>query len=290
MAGPEDRLNANLDRARERREELSPVMKQAHEKALSMFKNPAYAVQMEDFKDVYQSQVADDMRRARAKKIEQEKGNTPRQAIEKMIADILEAIILSESELSNWLGDATTMKAADYDDLFNGIDVLAEWRPEGEGTSVLGLAIDVTFGYDASRKKLLDIRKGVDAGIGGKAKYFQDSLGEFRGMRINMPRVVLGVSKEMVEELAALWVHGDKKALGAHPIQRMLLEEMHMQLRAIHEYAKSRGKEQIANSYLQGLRIVTRLLEEKRALRLGDTANDSVYGEILHQTAVVFGK
>lgn len=290
MAGPEDRLNANLDRARERREELSPIMKQAHEKALGVFRNPAYAVQMEDFKDVYMGQVPEDMRKVRMKKQEFTARENPRQAVEKVIADILEAIILSESELSNWLGDATTMKAADYDDLFNGIDILAEWRPEGEGTSVLGLAIDVTFGYTTSQAKLENIRNEVDAGEGGKAKYFQDSLGEFRGTRRNMPRVVLGVSKDRVEELAALWVRGDKKALGAHPIQRILLEEMHMQLRAIHEYAKNRGQKQVANSYLQGLRIVAKLLEEKRAVRLGDAAHDPVYEEILHQTALVFGK
>ncbi len=289
--GIEDRLERSLDAARERRLELSPVMKTAYEKALTVSKNPAYAIQMEDFESAYRGEVKSDLRTVERLEKEQAAQNTPQQEIAKRIAEVMEAIVLSEAELSNWLGDASTIKASKYDDLVNGIDMFAEFRPSAEGTSTLALAVDVTFGTQTARKKLEDIKQQIRSGVLSEAKYYQDSDGDFMGMRKNIPRVVIGVSQATVEELAGLWVNGKKRELGAHPVQRAFLEEIYAQLRAMYDYAKSVGNETTARAYVPAMGIVRKLLEEKRAaFTYGTIAEDPVFQDIMDQTVRVFGK
>jgi hypothetical protein len=206
------------------------------------------------------------------------------------IAAVLEAIILTEGEMSEWFGNAQVLKSARYDDYTNKIDLVVEWYSPEDGSRILALAVDVTFGESTSWQKLNDIKSEILRGQLGSMRYFRDNRGDIWGTRKNIPRVVIGVNKSSVEELAGLWINDEKKKLGAHPVQRVLLEEMYSQMLAMQEFAQAKGMQKIAESYLPGLTIIKKLLQEKRALNYGDLNQDPVFLDILTNTARVFSK
>jgi hypothetical protein len=288
--GFEDRIFRNIDKSREKRQELSPSMERAHRKALTMLHDPEYSIQEESFVSVYgKERVNEDKALTTRLRSKFDMQQTPFERISKQMADTLEAILLDESEMSDWFGEnATTVKTSDYDDFVNKVDMLTEWHTPGEGMRMLALAVDVTFGTESIRKKITQIRDEIDSGSLGSIKYFKDVRGDFMGMRNNVPRIVLGVSQPMVEELANLWVNGEKEKLGVHPIQRVFAIQMRAQLQAMEKYAASKGKHGIVSAYQNALGAVIPIEESKRKFPLGALIEDPVAREISRQTATHF--
>lgn len=84
-----------------------------------------------------------------------------------------------------------------------------------------------------------------------------------------MPRVVLGVERGAVVELARLWIGGKNKELATHPVQIHLLDEIAVQLESYRDYAQNTGKGDLAKVYDKQLRIVQGIAAQpaKRRLR-----------------------
>lgn len=273
---------------RERRR-LSPAMEKAHARALQVFKESS--IREIDFKDIYGNEtIKTDLQKVIEFQKKWKATEEVQEHVTNAIAEVLEAIILSEGELSQWLGDAHTVRTATYDDYVNGVDMVSEWYSPEDGSRILALAIDVTFGTVATEKKLKRIRDEIDRGELGSIKYFTDIRGDYFGTRRNVPRVVIGVSQDTVEKLAELWMSGDKKALGAHPVQRVIVEEIFLQLRAMQDYALSTGSRLVADAYTPAIHIIGKLLEEKRKIGYGDIYADRVVKDLFFKTAKIFSK
>lgn len=283
-------MNA-IDRGRERRLELSPMMQQAHEKAeREVLHNPDYVIQERSFDKVYDPQtIASDIALADRLSRQFDERMTSSERVTKKIADTFEAIMLMQTEMGNWLGEsATTLKTSRFDDYTNKVDMLAEWAAPGEGTRIMALAVDVTFGVRSIEKKLTDIRHEIEAGKLGSVRYFRDEKGTLMGTRFNVARTVVGISQPVIEELSRLWVEGKNKALGEHPIQRVILAEMAFQLSQMEKYAAKLGKHDIAESYRDALAGLRKVLEEKRNIDIGSLTDDPVRREIIEQTKKQF--
>lgn len=273
-----------MDRRRQSRTELHPVLARGYEKATRILNNPEYSIQESEFAPVYGQETIDrDL--AHVKKLEGyfAQNDTPESMNSKKIADVLEAIVLTQSEMSNWMGDAKTLRSSRYDDYVNKVDMLAEWYSHGEGSRVLGLGVDVTFGFSAVQKKLREIKSEIDSGKLGSIRYFKDERGDIMGTRNNVPRTVIGVSQPVVQELSRLWVEGEKRELGAHPVQRAFIDQISSQLRQMERYAERNGKQEVAAAYKAALATVAPIEEEKKAIPLGELVHDPVYAEISTQ-------
>lgn len=256
-----------------------------------MLGDPAYSIQENEFAHVYgEERIQGDIAKTKQLALKFQNGQSQRVKNAKIIAEVLEAIILEHAELSEWLGGAHTLKAARYDDFINKTDMVAEWYSAGDGSRILALAVDVTFGVTTVADKLEAIKNEIDSGTLGSIRYFRDVRGDFMGTRNNIPRVVIGVRQETVEELAALWVKGDKKTLGTHPIQRLLIAEIREQLEQMHAYAKRRGNERVAEAYVPSLSIIRTLEVEKRAIPLATLQDDTIADAIKWQTRRFFGE
>ena len=288
--GFEDRIFNNIDKSRERRQELSPAMERAHTKARTMLKDPEYVIQERSFSHIYGEEgVRADMAKVTRLRSGCDIRQTEYERNSKKIAEILEAVLIEESEMSEWFGEnATTMKASDYDDFINKVDMLTEWHSPGEGMRMLVLAVDVTFGRESIYKKMEQIRQEIDSGMLGSIKYFTDTRGDFMGMRNNVPRIVLGVSQPVVEELAHLWTSGEKAKLGEHPIQRVFAIQMRAQLQAMRDYAARRGQSAAVSAYENALGAVEPIEVAKRHMPLGSLIQDPVAREISQQTTSQF--
>ncbi|HEX2792314.1 MAG TPA: hypothetical protein VHO23_01180 [Candidatus Paceibacterota bacterium] len=288
---PERAAIGNIDRRRETRRELSPTMANAYEKARNeVLSNPDYAILESDFAEVYSADtIAEDVALTERLEKKFESNQTPQEANAKKIADTLEAIVLMQSEMSNWLGDATTLKASRYDDFVNKTDMLAEWHSPEDGSRILALAVDVTFGKATMEKKLQAIKDEIDSGKLGSIKYFKDERGDFIGKRNNVPRLVIGMSQPVVEDLARLWLNNDTKALAAHPAQRVILDEIYIQLSAMLEYANRTGKPEAAMAYKQALATIQPVYRARMHIDSGALKQDPVRTELVATARNYFG-
>lgn len=156
----------------------------------------------------------------------------------KKIATIFEGIIGEQAELSEWLGsDINTIFATEYDDIVNGIDIIAEFSENKTEFSHLGLAVDATYSNQFS-EKILKIKENIKKGKLATIKYFESSDMDFKGQLSQIPRVVIASDFKTVIELVELWDTGKKEDLANHPIQFQILEQIIMQLKTFKEYAQ----------------------------------------------------
>jgi hypothetical protein len=153
------------------------------------------------------------------------------------------------------------IKTAEYDDVFSGIDSVAQYNLAGGFEANLGLAIDVTFGHGAGRK-LQKIRDRIIEGRAGRVKYF--ASGSMRGEKTNIPSIVVGADKLVVEGLARLWMDpASGRHLVNHPVQYQIIEMALLQARAFEKFALRNGQVDIAKSYEQIGALLEKINKEK---------------------------
>lgn len=199
------------------------------------------------------------------------------------MALIFEALVLDQTERSNWLGEnAMTVRASKFDDYANGVDMIVEF-PE-EISRHLALAVDVTTS-EMLAKKFSRIREEIDRGRLSRVKYYDSK--NFRGELKNVPRIIIGADQSSVRQAGELWLENKNKELAVHPMQNIILDEIVFQLKAFSDYAAGRGKKEIADSYNNSLKIIERIIREKNALFPPE--NDRVFSAIV-QCCDNFGK
>jgi len=180
-------------------------------------------------------------------------------------AAIFEYIIYEQSELGEWFGEhALTSKTAKSDDLRHGVDMAIEFEEPDKSFGYLGLAVDVSFGDEFS-KKFERIKSDIDAGKLTQIDYFKSRTGP-KSLK-NVPRVVLAVDGKTMNQLIDLWIEQNqesKDSLAKHPVQIQILNEFKLQLKKFEQYARHVKKnDEVADIYAHDLTIIKKLLEEK---------------------------
>jgi hypothetical protein len=263
--------DAHLEKA-----DIDAAFKKA-EKVLSDPINP------EDFRDIYGDKNVDsDIQYVeKAEEFFRKKFDQDSDVEQQMhkLGKIFEAIIFQHAELSNWFGEnATTIETSRFDDIKNGVDTLVEFE-EGNSSSHLALAIDVTSS-SSTRKKFERIESEINEGHLAEIKYFvSEHMGTLRGHKANVPRVVIGADRKTVCNVINTWIEGDNKALAEHPIQIKILSEIKIQLSAFQEYCQNTGKDELADIYQKGLAIIEGIIAQKNITEenMQDLDLDDVY-------------
>lgn len=257
--------------------EKKPLIMKAHNRAERLFASDA--IRPQDFADLYDpEQIKKDLAYVEMRKasFEGDKGS-------KMAADVLEAIMYEHTELSNWWGEhASTVKTSEYDDIANGVDLVVEFNEPRRSAARLAVGIDATFGVGSVGGKLQRIKSDLDKGKLATIKYYKSANSNFRGELSNIPRVVVGTEKDTVLRLANLWTENEKRQLGEHPIQRLVLEQTFAQLVAYSDYATRIGNHELGSSFEHDIALTEEALREKRSIRLGELEDDKVHAEIMH--------
>ncbi len=258
----------------------------AYAKAVEVLEDPAEKpIDPRDFIEYDKDMVKEDLDRVAEMERRFEKEDAPGSDRAKRSALVLETIIHDQVELSDWFGpEAMTRKASRYDDIFNGVDSIAEFKKE-TGRSYLALGLDVTHGSKLQRK-FRRIKDEIDGGKLAHIKYFESADETFRGSLFRVPRMVIGAEERKIEHLAKLWVEGKKQDLAADPIQMQILEEINIQLLAFSAYAKRNGQPQMADIYEKSLKLIQSIINrpDKRDFRHRNHAagimSDRVFLEI----------
>lgn len=178
-------------------------------------------------------------------------------------ADVLEAILAEQIELSDWLGQGTeTVFASEYDDIAHGVD-FAIVLPGLRESDARYLAVDVTFSAKHIESKLQRVKEAIDAGTLTRIDYCQDSEGTKHSPG-RVPQCVLLFNEREMDGITRLWMDRKTKDLGAHPFQYALVEQLGCQLLMFEQYAKRIGNTELEAIFLQMKELLALGLPEER--------------------------
>ncbi|MBU1160582.1 MAG: hypothetical protein ABII99_01275 [Patescibacteria group bacterium] len=235
----------------------------------------------DNFKNTYSSdEIEEDKKYVQEKEklfIQQE---NPEKFNAKKIAVILEGILHEHSELSEWLGhNVFTIKTSRFDDIKNGIDMVAEFVEDEQSASHLGLAIDATFSSEIG-KKFERIKQEIKQGKLAQIKYFQSDHTGVQKKLSKIPRIIIGADVKTIKELGKLWLNNKNKELGTHPIQFQILEEILIQLKAFEKYAQKYNQKEIAEIYQTTYKKIKEIYQNKQQSLNDDEVRDSMFYNI----------
>ena len=214
-------------------------------------------------------------------------------------AQILEALMAEQIELSEWLGpDAMTIIPAEYDDLYNGVDLATEFQG-ADSLQHLAMGVDVTSSPTPIEKKLTAIRDHLMDGSLTQMKYFtSEGLPDFHGRMSNIPQIVIGTDARTINELAQLWLtieHSKKPEAGTssidrdalrekareaqqklahHRIQVLILKQMQAQLETFQTYTKKNSQPNVSSKLASILKLIDDILKEKRISKIDEQLNE----------------
>lgn len=232
-----------------------------HKEAVELLKNNE--IDPNKFTDLYGPENVENDKNY-VKKME-ERFKKPEQEDVDKLATILEAIIYEHAELSEWLGPNTeTIKTSRYDDIRNGIDLIAEFIENEKSAFHLGLAVDATLSSDKINEKIKRIKEEIDKGKLARIKYFRSDFLGIRGELSNLPRIIIAADAKTINELSELWSEGRMKELGKHQIQFQILEEIILQLETFKNYAEKKKLSNIALIYQKLLKMVKDIYQKKQ--------------------------
>jgi len=262
----EDRIISNIDRKRERRQEVPAWIEATHEKAAKIVRESA--IKPSEFIDLYGEEgVKSDEAYVKRSKLKFDRDNTLEQQVSKKLATIFEAVILEQSELSNWFGsNISTIKTSEYDDIARGVDMIAEYSSENAAAH-LALGIDVSYSPGSVPKKLEAICKAIESNALPTVRYFKSEQLGMRGELKNIPKIILGVSYAKAMELANAWLgvkegRLPKNTFVKHPVRSHLLREMQVQFAGFEKIAVAAKNEAVAAAYKRASLILEEALKE----------------------------
>lgn len=261
MLNPEKEAIKNID------------IEHIYQRAISLLQEEE--ISLDDFLDLYSPSTIEKHRKYVEQKANtfstNKKENFGMAAIHKKIGTIFEAVFYTQAEQSNWLGpNVQTIKTSKYDDFKNGVDIVAQFSLSQipNAYSFLGFAIDVTTS-DQMAKKFIRIREEIKAGKLACIEYFISAYPDlsFKGRLSNIPRVIIGASRDTVLSLGRMWIENRKRDLAKDPIQFQILDEISLQVKKFKEYATKHApkesKETLVNNYRQTESIIQGILKNK---------------------------
>ncbi len=297
---------------KEREEKLSEEETRVYELLVPHHK--ASAIKIEDFSDLYGEEVIKrDKEYVENKKASiKKRGTLPTKR-----AEILEAILSEQIELSNWLGqEAETIIPSEYDDSAHGVDVAVEFE-RAEGFKHMALGVDFTSSAEQIKEKLLTAKKHILKDDLTEIKYFISEKSHIRGEISKIPWLIVGADTHLLRELSKLWItkyqspsvtdkiseetqkylseqrKNAQKELANHRMQNLLLDEIEMELTAFMEFAYKNNREDIANKYETLLELIRSIETEKEEIPLSKAdqsknENDLVFQALRKELAEIF--
>jgi len=264
------------------------------------------AIKLEEFEEIYgKEEIARDNVAVERKRAKFEKIDGPL----KRRARLLEAILSQQIELSEWFGkDAATITPSEYDDLFNGVDMIAEFERD-DSFQYMAMGVDVTSSVQQVKKKLAIIKEHIRDGTLTQVKYFKSERNDIQGRMGKIPLLVVGADSRTISELANLWLatykskHPEvgldkldieelkqkareaREILAKHRAAILVLKELKAQLEVFIEFARGVKSTEVEARYKNLLRVIDEIIKEKNISKSDELENesDNVYSAIMEE-------
>lgn len=274
------------------------------------------AIDMDDFKEVKGEKiVTNDKERVRQRIEELEELGQSELDPRKKRSKILEAILTEQIEMSDWFGPNTsTVFASEYDDLFNSLDLILEFGDDNDKDIKYDpLGIDVTSTTERIEKKLTKIKEHMLRYNGSLVRYFRSERENPETKLEQLPRLIIGVEPELVQELSQLWLEANKhriegknplelseetkqkirearEALSHHRTIGLLLQEIKLQIEELEKLTKENKRWKDSKKFKNLLARINALLKEKNLNPEDEAKNneDKIYKAIRESLERVF--
>jgi hypothetical protein len=302
---------SQIDSAPERLHRIEGIS-DAEQKAFNLLvpKHHELSVKIEDFEEIYgPEEVERDRQAITDKKSRMEKVDSPSHRR----AQLLEAILAEQIELSEWFGtEAMTIIPSEYDDLYNGIDLMTEFEKEGY-FQYLGMNIDVTSVPGTVKKKLDIIKAKITSGTLGQIKYLRSERSDIMGRMSNIPSFVVGADIRTIHELAELWLTANQtrnlgetklnaeeirdlrekakeaqEKLAKHRTRLLILLQIQSQLEAFINFAQSIKNSEVVGKYQNLKKLIDDIISKSSIQPRQQLENeqDDVYKAILKELEI----
>jgi len=283
---------------------ISEVEKEAYRFLIP--KHRELGIRLEEFEDIYgPEEIERDLRSIEKKRAKMDGLDS---ALYKR-AQLLEAILAEQIELSDWFGEKVmTIVPSEYDDLFNGIDLTAEFEKEGS-YQYMAMGIDVTSSANPVRKKLEIIKQHIKDETLTQMKYFKSERNDIQGRFGKIPQLLIGADARTINELSDLWLtvhksrHSGKdlnrseleelkqkakeaqEKLANHRTAMLILEELREQLNIFAQFAEKNNSLETAEKYRNLLKLVEKAIQTKHVSLAEQKYNESddVYKSIKNE-------
>lgn len=295
---PPNSITGNTAELSHKIESISDIEKEVFALIVPQFND--LRIDIEEFEGVY---TKEEIQRDRHS-VEKKRGNLDPSDPSLQRAQILEALLAEQIELSEWFGeDVLTIIPAEYDDLYHGVDITAEFQID-RTLKYLGLGIDITSSPGSVAKKIEKVKDHIRDGSLTEMKYFtSERLPDFHGRMANIPNTIIGTDVRTIRELCTLWLtiykakHPDRKLnreeveelkekareaqqkLARHRIQVLLLIQIRDQLVIYREYAQAHTvldkKDDILEKYDNLIKLVGDTLAKKQLSKTDSILNES---------------
>lgn len=217
--------------------------------------------------------------------------------------EALEVIILDKGEELEWFGLGTRLsRTTKHDDIFNGVDGVAEFVSKEKTTHRVALAVDASMNSDFSalkRKIDRNIRKITNNKDEIEVKYFKSAIDDFKGKLALIIPVVIGMEGKKANELIGIFSQImvlqarepksgeelkklDQLLIEAknHPCQVIFLKEIKEQIAFYKELLagdKSIKAQLFMNEINSLLEIINLIIGSKKEILGGELEKDGVY-------------
>ena len=149
----------------------------------------------------------------------------------------------------------------------------------------------MTFGTNTEKEKISKIKKNIDNGTLGKIDYFKSSHSQFRGELSRIPQVIIGVEKDTVITLANLWMDKHEHpslvaTLDEHPIKRLILLEILLQLYTFRTYAAETNKPDLVPIFEKDIQLLEEILRGQPTFDTLALRDDKVFTAIRESLSI----
>ena len=245
------------------------------------------------------TEVQSDLNKVAKRKKEIQEGATSKEDGMRMISEVLGKLLSHLAEVNKWLGpNVHIVQASLFDDFFNGVDCIADFETREEH---LAFAVDATTAKDIStiRKKIAIIRKNIESGRMAEVKYSSDENGKSQKPLRNIPHIIIGADRRMVDDVSELLLNETKNLskIAFHPLMFVILDQTRAQLKMFGEFAKKNNKDDIARHYETIYTLIDEIIKKKELAiekagagnvhKLRTKANED---KVLHKIISVLGQ
>ncbi len=178
------------------------------------------------------------------------------------LGEVFEGFLYKHIGESRIFKNVILHKTAEYDDLRNGVDFVAEYENPNKPSSYIGLAMDASFSSfePIVAKKIQRSLGDIQNNTLSEVKYFQFDADSEEG-NLGIPRVIVGTDEKHVKALLEKWDLNEKAeekvvSFEENPVWTIMALQIVDQLKMFIGESEAHGQEKISNIcriYLAGL-------------------------------------
>jgi hypothetical protein len=198
-----------------------------------------------------------------------------------LIGHIFESAFLDIGRQGQWFGEKSELvRSSKYDDIKNGVDMIATVMTPDNNARHLAIASDLTFSFQSSGEKFSRIKNNVWSGKLAEIKYFHSELLHMTGKLSNIPRTVIGLEPENLNRFLISWAR--EPELVGLLYGSIIMQQIAVQCDAFSRLAHKNNKGSASQAYRKASDMAHILLRTR--YKGIESPEDKILGSITKQS------